>query len=403
VLATRRPPTCQSWSGTTSPAAFRGDLVTPFPDLERQLGRAAEQLPAQPRAGSARRRAGTGGRPAWGRRFAARRLAPALAGSMLVGALVLALLLAGGGSRDLAARAYAATSGAGIVHWRTDMTGYANGTLGSRQRVEGWALGSVTHILRFNVIHGNAHVTDDERNVGGRYRAWLSVCDDFVSGTWPSRPQLIEMVPSSDSIRRVPPRLPRRKAARSRWRALRGALPPPPGRHRRLHGGPEDRAPAAPRHQERSARDAGRPATRSMTVVRFSAYEKLPPTASNRSRLARLPHPGAGPGKEQASELLRRAAHRCRAHRHTRAPAPDDGPQPRSLPHRRLRHPRAGQGRVADARTGLRLRGDLPRPWTGRGVAGRYRRPGRGVPHGAQGGAQRHLDRNPEPDDHRRA
>ena len=66
------------------------------------------------------------------------------------------LIVIQGGSSDLAARAYAATTGPGVIHWRTDLVSAVNGKVGSRQRVEGWARNGVTHELRYDVVHGKA-------------------------------------------------------------------------------------------------------------------------------------------------------------------------------------------------------------------------------------------------------
>src|ERR1700743_3011606 len=68
--------------------------------------------------------------------------APALLAAVIAAAVVLATH---GDSPSLAARADAAGSRPGIVHWRIELSGYSNGRLGSRQRIEGWALGKVTH------------------------------------------------------------------------------------------------------------------------------------------------------------------------------------------------------------------------------------------------------------------
>jgi hypothetical protein len=239
------------------------------------------------------------------RRTRVRRLTPAVGAIAVAAAAAVALLLARGPSPDLAARAYAATTGAGIVHWRIDLSGYADGRLGSRQRSEGWSLGTVTHILRSDIVHGQAHVTVDERDTARRYRVWMSGADDWSSGTrLAASRRVIEPIPSGDPL----------AAFHRAYRA---------GRLRNLGGGrfevPFPHLPAGTvvyQVDQRTGRPRrlvvsndlpaahGRPATRSLTVVRFSVYETLPATTANRAKLALLAHPGAGPGKEPASRYF---------------------------------------------------------------------------------------------------
>jgi hypothetical protein len=238
------------------------------------------------------------------RRHAARRLAPVLAVALAAVAAGALLLLARGASPDLAARAYAATSGNGIIHWRTDMFNYVDGRLGVHQGVEGWSRGRVTHILRLEFIHGKEHVDDDERRVGRHYRVWLSGSDDWTSGTLPAKRPALEMVPSGD------PMVAFRRAYRSgKLRDLGGGRFEVPFRHVAPGTVVYEVDPTTGRPRRLVIRNdqpalPGRPAHRLLSVIRFSVYETLPETATNRAKLALLPHPGSGPGREPASRYF---------------------------------------------------------------------------------------------------
>jgi hypothetical protein len=235
------------------------------------------------------------------KRRLARRLIPA---TVLVLGLAGAVLLLGRGEPEsLAARAYAATGGKGIVHWRTDIAGYANGKLGSRQRIEGWALGSVTHTLHSDVHHGKARVTTDERRTAKRVTVW---------STSTYRVQTMKRVkePRNNPLPTGDPLVAFRRAYRAgNLRDLgggrlevvlphfpRGAvvydIDPKTGRPLRLTLSTDQ--PAMP--------ELHRPAIRSKTVLTFSVYERLPVTKANRKLLTLLPHPG--PGTKAASEVF---------------------------------------------------------------------------------------------------
>lgn len=264
--------------------------MTLFPELERQLGQAAARrndtapAPTRPRHGARRRK-----------------LIPlaALSCASLL-AIVLVLLP---GSRDtpsLAARAYAATSGPGILHWRTDVVGYANGKADSRQRIEGWSLGTTSHVLHSDVINSKEKLSIDERTVGRKSRAWMSGTDEYFELTPRARQTAIEMIPVGD------PFLAFRRAYRAgRLRDLgQGRFDV---RFRHIPAGgvvyEVDQRTGRPNRlvlQSDQPAHRGRPATRSRTVLRFSVYERLPVTPTTRGKLKLLPHPGAGPGSESA-------------------------------------------------------------------------------------------------------
>jgi hypothetical protein len=268
-----------------------------LPELEEQLAAATRRRAALAAAPPAHRRV---------RRRIAPRRALTLA-TLLAAVLVAAVALVPGRSghlpSDLAARAYTAATRPGLVHWRIDIEGYVNGRFATHQRTEGWKLGDVTHTLHSDVVHGKQHVTVDERVSGRHARAWMSASDDFVSSTRGRTGDRVELIPSGDPL----------AAFRAAYRA---------GRLRALGGGRFDLrfADAAPGTLTYEVDPAtGRPrrltitgppqtiGTRrivSKTIVLFSAYETLTPTAANRAKLALRPHPGAGPGVTSATALF---------------------------------------------------------------------------------------------------
>ncbi|MDA0160906.1 hypothetical protein OM076_11570 [Solirubrobacter ginsenosidimutans] len=234
-------------------------------------------------------------------RRVARRLIPAAV--LVVGLAAAVLLLGRGESPSLAARAYAATGGKGIAHWRIDIAGYANGKLGSRQRTEGWALGSVTHTLHSDVHHGKVRVTTDARETAKRTSVWST-------STYRVETRKRVKEPKNNPIPNGDPLVAFRRAYRAgnlrdlgggrfevRLRNFpRGAvvydIDPATGRPLRLTLTTDQ--PAMPAMH--------RPAIRSRTVLTFSIYERLPVTKANRRLLALLPHPG--PGTKPASEVF---------------------------------------------------------------------------------------------------
>jgi hypothetical protein len=234
------------------------------------------------------------------------RRALALAAVLAAGLVVVVALLPGRGggvSSDLAARAYAAATRPGVVHWRIEIEGYYDGRFATHQRVEGWRRGEVTHTLHADVAHGRAHVTVDERVSGRRARAWMAASDLYFTTTRSAGGDPVGAIPSSDPL----------VAFRAAYRA--GRLHPLGGGRfdLRLPGSPAgsmtyavDPGTGRPRRLTIIApprRGGGRTHT-SKTVVLFSVYEALEPTAANRARLALLPHPGAGQGRVAARDLF---------------------------------------------------------------------------------------------------
>ena len=273
-----------------------------LPDLEEALAaatrRRAELMAAAAPAAAPPRR------PALPRLRPRRALA---LGAVLAAALVAAVALlpgrGGGVSSDLAARAYAAATRPGVVHWRIEIEGYFDGRFATHQRVEGWRRGDVTHTLHSDVARGRAHVTVDERISGRRARAWMAASDLYITSTRLADGDPVSAIPRSDPL----------VAFRAAYRA--GRLHPLGGGRfdLRLPGSPAgsmtyEVAPGTGRPRRLTItspprRSGGRTHT-SKTVVLFSVYEALEPTAANRAKLALLPHPTAGPGRVPARDLF---------------------------------------------------------------------------------------------------
>lgn len=219
-----------------------------------------------------------------------------------VGVAALALVLARGGSSDLAARAYAATNG-GIVHWRTEVTQRVNGRFASRQRMEGWASRWVTHVLHYDVVHGKARLTMDRRIADGQMRAWMAGSNDYFTGPAP-KARRATPYPTEDpfaTFRRAYRDGKLTRLGGDRYRAeIRNSGGPPITLDYEL-----DPRTALPRRlvvTMRGAATGGRPASRDVLEFDFALYETLEVTPATRAKLALLPHPGAGPSTTPAAE-----------------------------------------------------------------------------------------------------
>jgi hypothetical protein len=204
------------------------------------------------------------------------------AAAALVAATLIAL--AHGGSPDLAARAYAATTGHGIVHWRIDITGYSKGRVGTRQRVEGWSYGGVVHTVHSDVVHGKLRTTIESRTDGRRVMLWSTATSAWSSSAAPKRPKQ-QPIPTGDPFVEF-----RRAYRAGTLRELGGGRFEVPFKH-------------APRGAVVYSVDpaTGRPlrltiatGTQSKTVLRVAVYQRLPVTATNRQQLNVLDHPGPG-------------------------------------------------------------------------------------------------------------
>lgn len=216
----------------------------------------------------------------------------------VVTAGVLLLVSMGGSSPDLAERAMAAVQPRGIVHWHLVMTGYVNGVAKSRQDIEGWQRGRVTHVLHSDVVHGKPHVTADVRIVGRHALTWMSISDDYSAGTVSSQHE-VDPIPSGDplaSFRLAYRRHLLRDLGGGKFDVRYRHLPP------RSVVYEVDPKTALPRRLVVTSGTRwipGQGRLVSTTVVTFAVYEHLADSAANRQRLALLPHPGAGPDNEQ--------------------------------------------------------------------------------------------------------
>ncbi len=233
-----------------------------------------------------------------------RRLRLAVAVLATAAATFLAVLLAPGErgpERSLAARAYAATTGEGIIHWRIERHSYSNGHHIDHQRVEGWARKGVTHSVRYTVRRGKARLTDDNRTTPKRSRTYIAASDDYISVPVSSSRTMANPLAGGDPFAIF------RRAYRT-------------GKLRKL--GPQHYAVELPGNPKGASAiydlDARTALPRSFTltdsnvslgkrydnklVMRFEVYERLPFTATNRARLRLLPHPGAGPKDDPAAE-----------------------------------------------------------------------------------------------------
>jgi hypothetical protein len=112
-------------------------------------------------------------RPPAPRRRAWRLTLAATGGALLIGAAV-ALIPGRASERDgtLAARAFAAVTKPGVLHWRTALRTHV-GNQGNTQTVtEGWSHNGVTHILMWELYNHQSHLELDLRTVNGRTTTW---------------------------------------------------------------------------------------------------------------------------------------------------------------------------------------------------------------------------------------
>lgn len=214
-----------------------------------------------------------------------------------VGVAALALVLARGGSSDLAARAYAATNG-GIVHWRTEIVNRSNGRLFSRERVEGWATQWTTHVLHYDLVHGKARLTAETRLANGRARTWDAGSNDYssYSASTPSGGIPSPMIDPFAAFRRAYREKRLAKVADNHYRMTFGREEPKVSLDYEL-----DPKTARPRRLTITSPNptAGRT---NVTTVDFALYETLEVTPATRAKLALLPHAGAGPSTTPAAE-----------------------------------------------------------------------------------------------------
>ncbi len=220
-----------------------------------------------------------------------RRRAPVIAAAAGIATAAAVVVLATGGDESrlsLAARAYAATSGPGVVHWVSEIANYRDGDPAMRQRQQGWTRGTTSHVLDYN----RDTLVTDMRTANGRTRAWGVGSNDYTDRR--AAPGVI-----------ADPFAAFRRAFEQKRLTQVG-----PGRYRldaRARTVPEQRIEfqldpktARPLRQVITSTigaGPGRAAHRFVTVIRYTRYERLPDTASNRAKLLLLPHPGAGASK----------------------------------------------------------------------------------------------------------
>jgi hypothetical protein len=217
---------------------------------------------------------------------------------------VIILLLPGGrgGTPSLASRAYAATSGDGVIHWRTEQHTYLSGHQVEHRREEGWARNGVTHIVRYAVRRGNVRLIDDSRTADRRLRMYLASSDDYLSTRVPNGKGI-----STDPLASGDPFATFRRAFRTGKLTRLG-----PRRYAvDLPGDADDGISAIYELDPRTALPTRFTLSTSVVsrakrydnklVMRFETYERLPFTPANRAKLRLLPHPGAGPKHDPAA------------------------------------------------------------------------------------------------------
>ena len=236
--------------------------------------------------------AGPPRRPQPRRRRLVMAVATAAAAALTAGLLAGAFSASRPGS--LADKAYAATSGPGIVHWGTETTNFRDGKPVAPQRSEGWARGEVQHILQYARSDGRMRVITDLRSDAKASRSWGAGANDYTDGPALRRDSAVRLGDPFAAFRRA-----HRAGHLIRLGPGRYAVKPAAGTPaygsivyelNRRTGMPlrqvlETRVPAA----------AGRAEHRYRSVMRFATYERLPDTTANRQLLNLLPHPGAGP------------------------------------------------------------------------------------------------------------
>jgi hypothetical protein len=224
-------------------------------------------------------------------------------------AVVIAVVVSrgdGGGRLSLADKAYAATAGPGVRHWKISIRTFINGQpRGIVQRQEGWARRGTLHVLLFD----GHRLNSDVHQTPVKTRSWNAGMNDYIQMPAPKRRasgpgQLGD--PFADFRRAYDAgQLVRVNATTYRMRANKQSFAP--GATLTYELDPQTALPAKSivayargAGPSRSAADGAR----YRVVFTYDAYERLPDTAPNRAKLELLPHPGAGPSKTDARSVF---------------------------------------------------------------------------------------------------
>lgn len=233
-----------------------------------------------------------------------RRQAPRHRRLVVMGAAVVAVAVGvagvvgtGDDRLSLVDRAIAATSGTGVVHWVTVTTDSLDGETGpTGRRTEGWARGSVQHVVSWVSVHGRLRVDLDRRSDGRRVRVWSHGSGGYATEVAP-RPDE-EDVPTGDPFAafrdaHVSGRLVELGGGRFRVEPVggRGAR----GTTTQTITYELDRTTGLPRRQIIDLRTSpSRTVPRAhhfVTTIRYIRYELLPDSPASRRLLDLLPHP----------------------------------------------------------------------------------------------------------------
>lgn len=222
--------------------------------------------------------------------------------------VALAVVLGGGGRGhlSLADKAYAATNGPGVRHWKISIRTFIDGRRrGIVQRQEGWARNSTLHVLLFD----GRHLGSDIRETAQRTRSWSAGMNDYIETTTPKRRARgpLALGDPFAEFRRAhrAGRLVQLDATTYRLRADRGAFPPDATFTYTLN--PQTALPTSAvmaYTRKRGPVPSAFDGAKYRVVFKFERYERLPDTAANRAKLRLLPHPGAGPSKTDARSVF---------------------------------------------------------------------------------------------------
>jgi hypothetical protein len=222
-------------------------------------------------------------RPAW-RRAPRLTLAATAAGLLIVIAVALVPGRAARHNDTLAARAYAAVTKPGVLHWRTALRTHV-GNQGNTQTVtEGWSHDGVTHILMWELYNHRPHLELDLRTANGHTTTW-SQADEH--------PRQSRAAPAGSDPNRIgDPMATFRRAYKA------GRLTPlGPNRLKVDLPGRSDNEGDFTAYYDidpRTSRPVRFVTTRPggpTTTVQFRVYETLPLTATTRAKLRLLEHP----------------------------------------------------------------------------------------------------------------